>query len=234
MRVVSWNCRKGDFSSKFKLICRLKPDIVVVPESNDAEVGGANKIWAPIKQGKSYGLGLYAFNGYVLRPIAKPILENGVYVPAKIIRNGEFICNLLGVWSREDSGGSYVKPTIAALNKFSRLIRSGKTIVAGDFNSHAQWLSHSLLLNRTEELGLVSAYHRRYRKEHGDEGEATFFQYFKKSHSIDNDPYHIDYVYIPHDWGKLVRTVKVGSHSTLKNGRPVGSDHLPLIVDFKI
>lgn len=236
MRIITWNCKS--FGSKYGLIKRLKADIVVVPECGNVIVAEAtSSVWKDSDNKKNRGIGVFAFNGYRVELAQPAFAKDGIFVPIRIYQEKKFICNLLAVWPRRNKDSvlsGYPAKTIFALNKYSKFISSEKTIIAGDFNSHSQWRDHDKLLSATENLGLVSAYHEWHMIEHGNEKHPTLNFMYRNWRSKDNAPYHIDYIFVPLSWRRKIENIKVGSTSTLKNGRPVGSDHLPLIVDINL
>jgi hypothetical protein len=237
MKIITWNCRKGGFERKYLLIKRLGADIIVVPECNNVEISGASRVWVDSDNKKNQGIAVFAFNGYRLVLAEKPLSKGGAFLPVKIYLGKKYICNLLAVWPRSgDKLGykDYVGKTLFALKKYGAFIKSTPTVVAGDFNSHDQWTSHDDLLSATEGLGLVSAYHEFYMFRPGEEEGTTYYHHYKDSHNKYKSPFHIDYVFIPLIWRRKIQKIKIGSKSTLKNGRPVQSDHLPLIVDINL
>ncbi len=95
------------------------------------------------------------------------------------------------------------------------------TIVAGDFNA-SKSEAHLNNVRRLNERGLVSAYHRRYEREHAEsEDDPTSFYLWREDR-----PFHMDFVFVPRDWP--IESVDVGSYEDYCLTRL--SDHVPVVV----
>jgi endonuclease/exonuclease/phosphatase family metal-dependent hydrolase len=76
-----------------------------------------------------------------------------------------------------------------------------------------------------DRFGLVSAYHAFYGAEFASEKHAT--HYFRRKRSA---RYHCDYCFIPDEWRRRLRDVRVGTYRQW-----IGlTDHAPLIVDISM
>jgi len=80
------------------------------------------------------------------------------------------------------------------------------------------------LLEITDALGLVSAYHNFFHEDFGKETRPTYFHQGKKE-----NPFHLDYCFLPKEWIPMIDRVEVGKYSEWGQI----SDHVPLIVDLK-
>jgi endonuclease/exonuclease/phosphatase family metal-dependent hydrolase len=134
---------------------------------------------------------------------------------------------LLAVWAKKEY--HYVEGLHHVLDLCEQRIASQPTVILGDFNSNTIWdnerrrkergVSHTDLVNRLGDLGLVSAYHSHFVEKHGQERQFTF--YFRKE---EKRPFHIDYCFLPKAW--KVTDVTLGSYTDWK----AESDHTPLVV----
>jgi endonuclease/exonuclease/phosphatase family metal-dependent hydrolase len=74
------------------------------------------------------------------------------------------------------------------------------------------------------DLNLVSAYHEVHNIAHGAEQHATYFHLQKA-----NDPWHIDFCFVPKQWAKRITDVTVGGDDTWS----LHSDHRPVTVTLR-
>jgi endonuclease/exonuclease/phosphatase family metal-dependent hydrolase len=118
----------------------------------------------------------------------------------------------------------------AGLTAYRDLLRTGPAFVVGDLNSHWRWdagnkeMTHGALVARLDrEFGLVSAYHAaRPRVAHGSEEPTLYWQWKREQ------PFHIDYCFLPRAWVPRIASVTVGSFDEW-SGK---SDHRPLVVEL--
>jgi endonuclease/exonuclease/phosphatase family metal-dependent hydrolase len=137
---------------------------------------------------------------------------------------------LWAVWACHVGVDRYVRGVHRALDDFARLLAKYPTVMLGDFNSNTFWdaehpedRSHSALVRRLADAGLVSAYHHHRGEAQGKETVPTFFEY-RHAHR----PYHIDYCFLPAAWAPRMRRVTVGAHAEWAGL----SDHMPLCVEL--
>lgn len=226
MRIVTWNCCRGAWNRKVPLLDRLSPDVSVIQECSRPVEIPAQCVW--LGDNPKQGLGVQVSNGYRIEQLPL-ISDSPEYVlPVRVRGPVEFV--LIAVWAQHDRRNPYVEGVIRAVEAYEHLFRSAPVVLAGDLNSNAIWdkdhpthLSHTSLVGRLFELGLVSSYHSARREEHGRESEPTFYFRWDRAR-----PFHIDYCFIPVSWVAYLRTVDVGSYEDWSGH----SDHRPLLVEL--
>jgi endonuclease/exonuclease/phosphatase family metal-dependent hydrolase len=144
---------------------------------------------------------------------------------------GQLSFGLLAAWSFHYA--PYSKPNqrgplLDTLARYSDFLRSGPSVVAGDFNNQLSFdrpnraCNHANNLSALRELGLVSAYHTYHGVGQGDERHPTHYW-----HRRPEKAFHIDYCFVPASWN--LQNVQVGEREAW-----IGqSDHMPLIVDVQ-
>lgn len=228
---------------KLDALQSLRPDIAVVPEcaAPDVVTKRLNGTTLPtscvwIGSNRNKGLGVFAFNDYVLALADTPVDEtNPWFAPVKV--QGPVSFNLVAVWCfhyRNDlKRRARENAVVVALDRYREFTASGDTVVAGDFNNHVRWdktrnppVNHSNSVAALDRLGLVSAYHHHRRINQGEETEPT---HYWRDRRKDGPTYHIDYVFIPQAWLRGLRAVDVGCFEEwCGNGL---SDHVPMVVE---
>lgn len=238
MRIITWNCNMA-FRKKAEAILAYDPDILVLPECECVE----KLVFKPeIKQpssilwfgdNKHKGLAVIAYNGLKLR-LLKKTHNQAIRTIAPIKVTGEGISfTLFAVWAHnpEDPDGRYVEQVWKAVNYYQSLLKSRRTVLAGDFNSNTIWDrshrtgNHSDVVKFLENKRIYSAYHLHHEQEQGKEAHPTFYLYRHRQ-----KPYHLDYCFLSKDFAKMLRSVEVGEHAywtTL-------SDHVPITVNFDL
>ncbi len=238
LRIVTWNCREA-LHDKYERLLALEPDIAVVPECaepdalrrlapgftfSDCEWGGTNP-------GK--GLGVFAFGDLRLRLHQSWERRFDLFLPVEV-RGPTLAVNLLAVWAFDDGDPpkavSNPRTTETAVAHYTPFLQAAPAVVAGDFNAGVRWdgksgcASFAALDARLRGLGLTSAYHAKLGHRFGQEPDPTLFWQSKEE-----QPYHIDYVYVPSAWLPCVRSVMVGAAAEWLV--PKGSDHVPIVVE---
>lgn len=227
MRLVTWNCNRGIYSDKVPLLDPLAADIAVIQECPRPAAESANCLW--FGDNPRQGVLILAASPYSLRRL--PALD-GVpkFVVPFLVSGpvGDF--TLLAVWAKAASVPGYVKAMIAAVEKYSDLIVGSPCVLMGDLNSSARYasmcpatLNHSRLVTLLASRGLVSAYHGFFGEAQGDETRPTYYHRWNPE-----EPFHIDYCFMPAAWMQKVRNVQVGGYEEWK----AASDHRPLVVDI--
>ncbi|HLO28481.1 MAG TPA: hypothetical protein VK249_05065 [Anaerolineales bacterium] len=223
MRIVSWNCCRGPFPKKIAALETLSPDVSVLSEAIRPSKESKQVLWFP-SNASSLGIQVRSSGAYQLRRLKRADLPNCV-VPIRV--SGPVSFNLLAVWTWP--APSYIKAFVNALSAYSKLLRSGPTVVAGDFNGNPvfdkprqriKWWTAAF--SELQDAGLVSAYHYAYKVAFGEELHATY-HFLRKPER----PFHIDFCFIPREWAdrKLEAQVISGPEwNTL-------SDHFPLLVN---
>ena len=239
MRIVAWNCAKA-FHKKIDRLLALRPDVAVVSECASPDVlarkcrlpeFSADPIWHG--DGPNYGVGVFFFNGAAGRRHYR--FDRDLYLlhPVEVTKPRRF--NLLAVWAfpyglRKAEPG----PLNDGTEFYRRFLTEKDAVLAGDFNHNVNWdadgwaSNFGLTVAHVDSLGLVSAYHEKSREEHGKESCPTF--YFRRKL---NDPFHIDYIFVPRAWTERAFDLHVGHYDdwvaagTGMNGKSL-SDHVPL------
>ena len=227
MKIITWNCC-GGFRGKSERIAKLKPDIAAIQEAE------------PIKDISSLsGKPATYWHRNTLRPLRKSIgmvsYTSIKLAPIDIMpgvrryeaQQGSQVFHVLAVWTSvatrprmdyHQLHDALSTPDAAAL------IRQRPTVVLGDFNLDPSSKGWKALMELTESLKLVSAYHRFFKEDFGEETRHTHFH-----HGKEDNTFHIDYCFVPEEWTPRIDRVEVGSYADW--GRV--SDHAPLIVDLK-
>jgi endonuclease/exonuclease/phosphatase family metal-dependent hydrolase len=115
------------------------------------------------------------------------------------------------------------------LQLYSHLL-DDSAIVVGDFNSNAVWnaqsrsANHDHVVRALAQRGLESAYHAHLRELHGKETHPTHYWQWKPE-----QPFHLDYCFVPATWCTEIRDVNVGGYEEWK----LASDHRPVVVDLE-
>jgi hypothetical protein len=225
MRIVAWNCCRGPFDRKLAALGTLRPDVAVIAEALAPEEENDRVLWFPSNASR-LGVQVRAFGRNTLRRLeAASGLPNCV-VPVQVAGPRRPF-NLLAVWTWP--APSYVKAFLNGLEAYGELLRSGPTVVAGDFNGNPvfdrptqrnKWWTQGFA--RLSDAGLVSAYHEFNGVPYGGEPHATH-HFLRKPER----PFHIDYCFIPRAWSSKRLAVQVAAQPPW----PLLSDHFPLIVD---
>lgn len=238
MRIVAWNCAKA-FHNKIDRLLALQPDVAVVSECADPEVlarkcrlpeFSAPPIWHG--GNPNWGLGVFFRNNAAGHCHVGFDRDLPGIIPVEVTAPRRF--NLLAVWGPTGLLKADPGPLHQALKNYRSFLTEEDAVVAGDFNNNVIWDADGWANNfgRTvahlDRLGLVSAHHEKNRGEHGKECCPTFYL-----HGNRNNPYHIDYIFVPRTWTERGFDLQVGQYDdwaapgTGMNGRSL-SDHVPL------
>lgn len=224
MRIVSWNSYRGECRKRAALLHPFQPDIAVLQECGKPEQGTNQQcLWfgdRPIQ-----GVGVVSFGPWTIE--AGPVDIEVTDSAYPVIVRGPYEFNLLAVWTKPRP--TYVRALLNALCRYREFLQSKPSVIVGDFNSHSRWdnkdpeANHSVLVKALEdEYGLTSAYHVK----HGTtEEKPTLYWYWR-----DDQPFHIDYCFIPKEWATILTSVEVGGFSEWARE----SDHRPLAVDIAL
>jgi len=234
LRIISWNCRVGGFRYKSANIEPLRADILAVQEvepiDNVLIFGGVeqptfrNQIRDPAYPRRS--IGLFSYTDAKIRAVDETDTQ---YAFRRFIVNKGFLeFNLAAVWTCATStkATSYMQAHDGIV-RHREWIQERPTVILGDLNMDASYRNSALpsLINLTDELGLVSAYHIFFGEEFGVETRHTHFH--KGNAAV---AFHLDYCFVPASWSPFIRQVTVGDHLAWAKV----SDHVPLIVDLWI
>ena len=226
LRIVTWNCGRGQFQNKVPYVKELSPSVAVLQEiAHPKEPNGPQQLW--FGDNLNQGVAIVAGEGYSLEP--GPIAPDAPTYVIPVSVTGPASFNLLAIWAVAKH--RYVEVVWKGLDFYQEFLHSAPAVIAGDFNSNADFrytnrISHTALVERlANEFGMVSTYHTFFRRREGWEGHPTL--YFRHHQ---HEPFHIDYCFIPKAWSHRIQQVAVGGYEEWK-GR---SDHRPLIVDVGI
>jgi exonuclease III len=223
MKLVTWNCCRGDRASKLAALAKLTPDVAVVQECArfDAPAAGWG-VW--FGSNPQQGVAVLASNGFQVQ--ALPGTDSASAYAAKV--SGPTAFHLLAVWAQ--STPTYARAVLDALEEHRAFLLEGPSVVAGDFNTNTvlsksvRGGGHADIVRVLEQdFGLVSAYHQFFKEEHGRESRPTHYWRWDES-----KPFHIDYCFVPKIWSGRVRSVTVGTYRDWAEQ----SDHRPLVVDL--
>jgi len=239
MRLVSWNCRSG-FHRKLGSLATLAPDVAIVSECANLEILArkapglqpTSALWVGTNPHK--GLGVFSFGRYRL------VRDDRAYDPSitfalPVQVDGPSTWHVLALWAHHGLSGRTMSvrgPTLQALAVYEPFLRARPSIVAGDLNNHLRWdrpgkqWNHANTIAACTHLGLVSAYHAFLGLAHGAEQHPTFYW---RSRQEDGPTYHIDYVFVPQESVRLLKSVVVGSRSVDRQRpeRPRATDCRP-------
>ena len=149
-------------------------------------------------------------------------------LPAQV--TGPLAFTVVGVWTQPEP--SDVEHLLRGIDALRPHLPEGPLVVMGDFNSNTRWdrpgtpqKNHARLVQTlAEEFGLHSAYHYVHGVEHGQERHPTHYFQFRE-----DQPFHIDYVFVPREWADRLTRVDVGTFEDWPT-----SDHRPLLVELDL
>jgi len=226
------------FRRKASLLLEHKPDIVIIPECEHPdklkfESGipePCDVFWFGSNQNK--GLGVFSYSNYKFK-LADSHKPDYCTILPLIVANKKIEFTLFAIWANnpQDRSYQYIGQVWKAINFYSDLLKSKKTILVGDFNSNTIWDkprregNHSTVVDFLKAKGIHSTYHEFFKQNQGQEKHNTLFMYRHEDKS-----YHIDYCFASADFIQKLTRVEVGAHSNWSKH----SDHTPLIVTFNI
>lgn len=224
MRIVTWNCFRGDIRDRLARLETLKPDFVALQECRKPKDGTLTVMWRggnPMQ-----GVALVACREpHALRALELPQLPLTVVV-AQVDGPTPFV--LVNVWAQK--APTYEAFVLDAVRAVEDSMPSPTAIVVvGDLNStplSARFAdAHAELIGTLEtEFSLVSAYHTLHAVSTGGEVHPTHYWRWQQT-----NPFHIDYVFVPKLWSNRVRAVEVGGFADWRD-----SDHCPVAVDLDL
>ncbi len=230
MRLVTWNCQ-GAFARKHATVVALRPDVLIVPES-ERVVSQGDSIDAPAFQFHEWvgarprkGLGVFSYGDYSVRVHESYEPRHRWILPLAV--EGPYPFTLFAVWTLPHAESKlYVYCLFEALESYADLLRSPRVVWAGDFNNNflLDKPKHSLkfadFVAKMSELDLLSLYHLQNGSAHGEERDSTFFLYRRSQ-----NPFHIDFIFASAEVRNLGFEISVGRHADWTNL----SDHMPLV-----
>lgn len=210
MRIVTWNCNMAAHRKLAELLS-LRPDVVILPECAAPDVPAAAPLYAAASSHswtgthRTKGIAVLGFGQYVVEVVSSSPATGFHALPVRV--RGPTSFNLLGLWTQGQGFRAYVESAEAALRDHEGFLRDGSVVVAGDFNSNARFGpithgGHMHLVQRLEDMGLLSPYPSSCGEAQGAESRPTFFQNRHRQ-----EPYHLDYVFVPKAWASAGCTV---------------------------
>ena len=228
MRLVTWNCYRGPCLERAALLAPLDADIAVIQECAEPSSGIPKGAATWFGKNSAHGVGVVARPPFrVTRGPESDALDHTAF-PAIITGPTNF--HLLAIWAVPRP--SYVRALLHALEVYGDFLRTGPSVVAGDFNCFVHWQGappsthHVELVRRLrEDFSLVSAYHSAPCFDAAaPEAPTHFFRW------QENRPFHIDYCLVPAAWRSAIRSVQVRGFGE-QHWR---SDHRPVVVDLDL
>lgn len=168
------------------------------------------------------GVAVLSYTGAKIEPVDT---HDPMAFSRYLVSHGDVRFQLVGIWTfRTKSTKTSYMQAHEGLRVHAGWIRSAPTVILGDFNNNSvfKYFKWEELTGSLESLGLVSAYHARFKEEYGKESQPTHFHQRKSK-----KPFHLDYCFIPRGWVSHVNAVQVGKFDDWRKF----SDHVPLIVD---
>ena len=239
VRIVTWNVAAGSAKKVPRVWGELDADVAVLCEvctegklRKTAVDGFRTMDWVGRIQQR--GLAVLGFGSW------KTKMHDAMWdqriewtLPAKATGPGKVEFDIVGCWAFNKR--AHFDPTDYQQAQGEQIpaaypkLFDGPTVVAGDFNNSKIWDKPGKPRNWMntvevmEQHGLVSAYHRFFEEEQGEETRPT--HWWKRS---TESTYHIDHCFVPAHWD-ITQVWVGGPGDWLRKGD--GSDHAPLVVD---
>ena len=223
MKIVSWNCFRGECYARAADLDDLKADLIILQEcSEPAGLPLRPAVW--FGTNPKHCLAVVGREGLTLEALPQSReLDHSVF-PLRV--GGDYSFNVLAIWAMPDP--TYVEAVLRGLDVYGPLLEQAPTIVVGDFNSHSHFNrpgrpTHEDLVRRLmDDFDLVSAYHEAPNRSDVAEDPTHFWRWKPES------GFHIDYCFVPRAWSDAL------THAYVVD-EPAGSrrsDHRPLVVEF--
>ena len=242
MKIVSWNCKFGFSEQKAIFIKKYNADIYVIQECLEKDLDDLNKYFKyksffcdNIEKSK-YGIGIFS-NVFDFQILPEHNTKYRYIVPYKIFNNeNEHI--IFSVWTKDKDENNksigYTEQVWKAIN-YDEYFKyfTGSIIFIGDFNSNNFWdkkyieqkkPSHYDIINKLNEYGIESAYHKYNNCINGNENDPTLLWQMDKTKK-----FHIDYCFISKDY--KINDIKIGSIEEWEEYKL--SDHCPIIMKIE-
>jgi exonuclease III len=224
VRIATWNCN-GAFRSKIERILTTDADIYVIQECESPqscagiydELFRSNYHWAGTYDKRA--LGIFANAAVKLEPLNWENHLTQTFLAVRV--DASF--DLLGVWAMP----AYIKEFATYLHINYENI-DADTVIMGDFNSTPKLdrnnfdkeRTHSAVVDKLTDKGLVSAYHFLSEEPQGEETNPTFYH----TYSIEK-PFHLDYCFVAPKRIKSCTILERDQWLTV-------SDHLPIVLEI--
>lgn len=229
MKIVTWNCH-GAYRTKSDKIASYKPDIAIIQECECPEKllfgDGAvqpttNKWFGNLINTRLPGMSIMSYTG--LEFSVHDSYDPGIKYCIPLRVTGHTKLNIIAVLGDVDDVYNAVKV-------YRRFITSCETIIIGDFNSNPSFSrtgKHMEVVNTLREMNIVSVYHERNKKEHGEEIQPTYYQYYHE-----DKPSHLDYCFLPKHLADKVTHFEIGNYDTWIKTKL--SDHSPIFMELEL
>ncbi|WP_242701936.1 endonuclease/exonuclease/phosphatase family protein [Arthrobacter cavernae] len=209
------------YHKKRHLIESLEPDVIILQEVSRKDIEAGEQpfaAWAGSNPNKGLGVIGCTPGSYALGP-ADPALPWHIPFTADGL-------NVIALWAHQLTRElRYVRVTHDIADQHATLLGSARSLIMGDFNSNSTWdrehpgRNHTMLVDKLDQLGLDSVFHRQSDAAQGSEMDKTYFHRRKLQFG-----HHIDYAFLTK-----------GVDARLELGTPdtwlQHSDHMPLILD---
>ncbi|MFL5810723.1 MAG: hypothetical protein ACJ749_14470 [Flavisolibacter sp.] len=226
------------FRKKASAILAQKPDIAVVSECESPEqLHFDDRIRKPtqiiwIGSNRHKGLGIFSYSDFRFKLLDCHNPELKTIIPIEVT-NGGFSFHLLAIWANHpaDKPFQYVGQIWKALSHYNQILSEKNSLLAGDFNSNTIWdkpkrtFNHTHVVKQLHDLDIHSCYHQHFKQQQGKEKHPTQYMYRHR-----DKPYHLDYCFASKYFSDRLQSVKIGSYRSWTKY----SDHVPVIVDFKL
>ena len=221
------------FRDDIDRVCDLKPDLLIIPESEKINLIGRFKLesngvsdscWVGDNPNK--GLAIFTFNNFKIKIFRDYVDKYKYILPVTIIKDS-ISYKVIAVWAKKIGKIKYTQQLISALREYENFINNGNIIICGDFNSNLYWKrsgidnNHQEILNILDSKKIYSSYHNYYKEKQGRESKATYYHYHKKDR-----PFHIDFCFLSESLLAKVKNIKILKYDDWINS----SDHVPIIV----
>ncbi len=228
------------FRHKLHEIFTLKPDILVIPESENIERSGLPKKDYPelsdskwIGDNQSKGLSIFTFNDFKI-DLFENYSNNYKYIlPVTVSRKNESY-RVIGVWTKKieekkKGHNNYIRQAYLSLIEYESFLDYENIIVCGDFNSNLFWKrsgidnNHQMVLDQLDDKNIHSSYHQFFNEEQGKENIPTYYHYHHQ-----DKPFHIDFCFLSHKLIKKLKKVHIGKFEDWMHL----SDHVPMTIEL--
>ena len=227
MRIVTWNCYRGDCLARAAELAPLDADVAILQEcSPPAKRSSWQHTW--FGSNPEHGVGVVTRPPYRVR--IGPVDARLDHTAYPVVITGPMRFHLLAIWAMPRP--SYVRSLLDALDIYGDFLRKAPSVVVGDFNCFVRWQGvapskrHVELARRlADDFGLVSAYHSAPERDAQAVECPTHFWRWRE-----HNPFHIDYCYVPAAWQPAIRSVHIGGFAE-QHWR---SDHRPVVVELDL
>ena len=223
------------FRKKAEKILDKNPDILIVPECENLDKLIFPK-GVPLPQDSYWyglnphkGIGVFSYSDYTIT-LCKEFKPDFKFIIPLIIQNEQESFILMAFWCQKpEKTDNYGIQTWEALKYYSKLLKSEKIILAGDFNSNTIWdkpnreANHSNIVKKLRRNNIESLYHLWKKEEQGKESSPTLFLHRKPDR-----PYHLDYCFASEYFVKRLKKVEIGGFDKWIEF----SDHMPIILEI--